>query len=136
MINPSYLITSSLPDEVPSNYLDPSFLGRVWIQRHPEKIQVSYSAVEAVVRKIHQENPKVNLFIHLGVAKKDDPYRLEIMARRRAYRTPDVCGQTPTNFAAGKAGRGRVPKDVEQLRVELDLAGVRERLEKIKHENE
>ncbi|KAF3127649.1 hypothetical protein TWF703_009903 [Orbilia oligospora] len=144
-VNASYLVASSLPSVLPEKYMNhaPDSVKsqnlQVSIIPHFEAVPVSYEKVTKLIPTLYEDLPGVDLFVHIGVMPFDY-YRIEERARKGSYGPPegnpngraDVDGKYPENNEAGRAAKGKVPKEVTEILSGLDVEGICKDLEKAK----
>ncbi|KAK2831996.1 hypothetical protein FQN49_006957 [Arthroderma sp. PD_2] len=100
-LNPSFLITSLLPQYLPATAKDQR---RIRIHAHPLPIRVAYPSVRSDVpaiieafRAAHDGRPP-HLVVHVGMASTRQYYAVETIAHRDGYRVTDVDGQLGVPF--------------------------------------
>jgi len=94
LINPSWLIASALPDELPpptsfSASYPSKAAYKVRLILHPSAIRVSYSTVSEIVPELVRLHDP-DFIMHIGMAGGRDCYSLETRAHRDGYRIKDV----------------------------------------------
>ncbi|RVX71826.1 hypothetical protein B0A52_04225 [Exophiala mesophila] len=92
LVNPSWLITSSLPNELylqapSSNSPAPAYKIRLIV--YPEPIRVTYPVLTSLVPSLIKEHDP-DYILHIGMAAGRDCYSLETRAHRDGYRIKDV----------------------------------------------
>ncbi|KAF1809344.1 peptidase C15, pyroglutamyl peptidase I-like protein [Eremomyces bilateralis CBS 781.70] len=85
--NASFKIVSGLPDRI-ERYGE-----RIRLRKYQSPIPVAYSAVLPLVPRLYRMYPKVEYFVHVGVAGEDVEYRVETRARKGPYEAKDVDGR-------------------------------------------
>ncbi|KAK6351309.1 hypothetical protein TWF718_004473 [Orbilia javanica] len=147
-INASYIVASSLPSVLPEKYIQhaPESVKsqhlQVSIIPHVEAVPVSYDKVTKLIPTLYQDLPGVDLFVHIGVMPFGY-YRVEERARKGPYGPPegdpngraDVDGKYPENNEAGRAARGKVPKEVHEILSGLDLEAICKDIENAKKDS-
>lgn len=92
LVNPSWLITSSLPNELylqapSSTSSPPAYKIRLIVYPHP--IRVTYPVLTSLVPSLILEHDP-DYILHIGMAAGRDCYSLETRAHRDGYRIKDV----------------------------------------------
>ena len=121
-VNPSFEITKSLPEWLPSAASDAS---RIRIIAYPEPIRVCYEDVRELVPRIHEcYRDTVDLVLHIGMAGEKDPYCIERVAHRDGYTSKaDVDGKLP----AADEGRVCFGDCPQEMTTSLDFPSTLER---------
>ncbi|KIX06503.1 uncharacterized protein Z518_04479 [Rhinocladiella mackenziei CBS 650.93] len=87
LINPSWLIASTLSEELYPRSITPKY--KISLIIHPSPIRVAYNTVSTLVPTlIMQHNP--DFILHIGMAGGRDCYSLETCGHRDGYRIKDV----------------------------------------------
>ncbi|KAF3484412.1 uncharacterized protein GIQ15_03736 [Arthroderma uncinatum] len=127
-LNPSFLITSLLPQYVPSTSKSQR---RIRIHAHPLPIRVAYASVRSEVpllieafRAAHDGRPP-HLVIHIGMASTRQYYAVETKAHREGYDVTDVDGRfglafdstLPASLQPGKPSSTSITPPESSIRV-------------------
>lgn len=134
-VNPSWEITKSLPEYLPS--LNPKSSAKpasdrpVRIYTYPEPIHVNYNTVRDLVPPLWDDSDvsptkgkKIDLMIHIGMAGPRLHYAVEQRAHRDGYGLPDVDDNLLDEDTNRKEGRYPWDDCPEELVTDLDLEDV------------